>query len=390
MLVTVCEKDKCAGCMACLSICSQGAISIQDTLFNYNALIDSSKCIRCNACHRICQQNNKPFMMKTQVWYQGWAEDENTRLRSSSGGIAAAISSNFIQTGGIVCSCCFADGAFSFSFAEDEEDLEKFKGSKYVKSNPTNIYNTILSYLSSGRKVLFVGLPCQVAAVIKYVGEKYKDLLFTVDLICHGTPSPRVLDIYFEQKGLEIHDVRDIRFRQKNQFQVLDDRKTLGTPGVMDSYTIGFLNGLFYTDNCYSCQYATEMRVSDLTIGDSWGSTLSNNERNKGISLIMCQTNKGLMLIKQPNIHLEDVDSTKAIERNQQLSRPSRRPKQRKNFLNALLKGEKIDSLIFKYYPKQVAKQMVKKALIQMKLMRGGHIVSLTRVNKSYHMKMWK
>ena len=129
MLVTVCEKDKCAGCMACLSICSQGAISIQDTLFNYNALIDSSKCIRCNACHRICQQNNKPFMMKTQVWYQGWAEDENTRLRSSSGGIAAAISSNFIQTGGIVCSFCFADGAFSFSFAEDEEDLEKFKGS---------------------------------------------------------------------------------------------------------------------------------------------------------------------------------------------------------------------------------------------------------------------
>ena len=117
---------------------------------------------------------------------------------------------------------------------------------------------------------------------------------------------------------------------------------------------------------------------------------MSNNERNKGISLILCQTNKGLMLIKQPNIHLEDVDSSKAIERNQQLSRPSRIPKQRKNFLNALLKGKKIDSLIIKYYPKQVAKQMVKKALIQMKLMGGGHIVSLTCVNKSYLMKMWK
>lgn len=40
---------------------------------------------------------------------------------------------------------------------------------------------------------------------------------------------------------------------------------------MFDKYTLAFLNSINYTENCYNCQYAKIERVSDLTIGDSWG-----------------------------------------------------------------------------------------------------------------------
>ena len=54
-MVTVCEKDMCAGCMACIDICPKDAITIRDSLHAYNAVIDTDKCVECTACHKVCQ-----------------------------------------------------------------------------------------------------------------------------------------------------------------------------------------------------------------------------------------------------------------------------------------------------------------------------------------------
>lgn len=37
---TVCTTNQCAGCMACVDICPKSAITVQDNLDSYNALID--------------------------------------------------------------------------------------------------------------------------------------------------------------------------------------------------------------------------------------------------------------------------------------------------------------------------------------------------------------
>ena len=42
---TVCKKNSCTGCMACVGKCKKEAISIQDNLSAYNAVIDESKCV---------------------------------------------------------------------------------------------------------------------------------------------------------------------------------------------------------------------------------------------------------------------------------------------------------------------------------------------------------
>ena len=39
-----------------------------------------------------------------------------------------------------------------------------------------------------------------------------------------------------------------------------------------------FIYSLFHTENCYECHYADTQRISDITIGDSWGSELSEDD----------------------------------------------------------------------------------------------------------------
>lgn len=368
---TVCELNKCAGCMACVDICPKGAIKIKDSLSAYNAEIDENKCIGCNACHKVCQANH-PAKAKAPIdWHQGWTENAETRKECSSGGAATAISKGFLENGGIVCGCTFNEGRFIFEFAENEDELKKFIGSKYVKSDPMGIYKEIKSRLKREEKVLFIGLPCQVAALKNYVSTDLSDKLYTIDLICHGTPSPKVLDIFLKQYGLTLSSLKDIKFRVKAKFQIYGDYKGIITKGVSDRYSIAFLNALTYTENCYRCPYAKTERVSDVTLGDSWGSELAIEEQKNGVSLILSQTEKGNELLKMANLHLEAVDIEKAIANNHQLEYPSFKPNGREKFFKGL-KKHNFNALVFRRFPKQCLRQNVKQFLIKTKLLPGG------------------
>ena len=362
-MTTVCELNKCTGCMACVDICPKNAINIKDSLDAYNAVIDADKCINCNLCHKICQNNNNLELSKPIKWYQGWAEDEDVRSRSSSGGAATALMLSFVENGSFVCSCIFRDGQFLFDVTNKKEDIGMFAGSKYVKSNPQGIYKKIKNLLNNGEKVLFIGLPCQVAALKLFVGEQLVDNLYTVDLICHGTPSPQLLQMFLKQYGYELKDIKNIAFRKKNKFQVRDGDKGIITNGVTDSYLISFLNGVCYTENCYSCKYAQFNRVSDITLGDSWGSDLSNEEQSKGISLILCKTDKGMHLVEHTRLKLFKVNIVNAIKNNRQLEHPSFLSEGREIFFKGILSGIRYNKIVCNIFPLQFFKHRLKRLL---------------------------
>lgn len=367
---TVCEKNACAGCMACIDICPKKAISIEDDLVSYNAVINEDMCIECGLCHKVCQSIQPSIAIKPQSWYQGWAENVEIRKKSSSGGFATEVARSFIAHGGIVCSCVFVDGCFGFEIAETEEEVERFAGSKYVKSNPTGIYKLIKAKLKNNQKILFIGLPCQVSSLLNFVEVGLQENLYTADLICHGTPSPQILKLFLQQHKCNLKDVKKIQFRKKEKYQLYRDFKSIIAEGVRDRYSIAFLNAMTYTENCYTCQYARIERVSDLTFGDSWGSELSKEEQKKGISLVLCQTEKGKKLLERANVHIEEVDIERAIEQNQQLREPSIMPKGRKQFFQALKNGRRFSIVVFQYFPKQCFKQDIKNILIKLKIIR--------------------
>lgn len=364
---TVCEENMCSGCMACLDICKKDAIQIKDELSHFNAVI-SDNCINCGMCHSICQNNRSAQFINPQQWYQGWANDENIHLNGSSGGLAMALAHSFVKNGGVVCSCVFSDGEFLFRFVNKEENLKAFSGSKYVKSNARGIYNKVRERLKLGEKILFIGLPCQVSALKNFIGEKLNAQLYTIDLICHGTPSSKVLNIFLKQHGCDLDTLQKIDFRSKDKFGVSVDKKSFTPNGINDSYMISFLGSLNYTENCYNCQYAKIDRVSDITLGDSWGSNLSNNEWKKGVSLILSQTEKGRFLIENANLHLENVDLEKAIANNHQLSHPSKKPERRDFFFDGIKKNKNYDILVFCSFPKNCIKQLIKRILMLFKI----------------------
>lgn len=234
------------------------------------------------------KQRRTRLLTKPIYWKQGWAQDDCVRMRSSSGGVATAVERAFIKNGGIVCSCTFSFGKFEFDFAETEDEVCKFTGSKYVKSNPEGVYKKILQKLKLGRKVLFIGLPMsrfQRSGIIQRIIK----ICITADLICHGTPSPQILDSFLFDYGIRLTEVQSIRFREKNNFKLEQNGKRFAVPITTDNYMMTFLNSTTYTENCYQCQYAKIERPGDITLGDSWGSELEKSTQDKGISLVLCQ-----------------------------------------------------------------------------------------------------
>lgn len=367
MQATVCELNKCTGCAACLEVCHKNAIRISDSMKAYNAVIDTDKCIGCNTCHKICQNNSIVEAKKPDVWYQGWTKSRDQRLKSSSGGVATALARYFVENGGIVCSCLFRDGSFIYDFAESIEEIDRFTGSKYVKSNPAGIYKKTKSYLLKNKKVLFIGLPCHASALKKFVGESLAtENLYLVDLICHGSPSPKSFNLFLSNKGVDINDIKHITFREKATYTILQDEKYVEMHGVYDSYTLAFLNGISFTENCYSCNYAKLERTTDITLGDAWGSNLTDKEAKEGISLMLCQSEKGLNLLQNAGIELFDVDLDNAIAHNHQLERPYVKPKKYDLFFDTLLKKNNYDKAVRISLSRTYRNQQIKKMLIKL------------------------
>lgn len=380
---TVCRSKNCTGCTACVNACPKEAISILDERKFLNAIIDEKKCVNCGICEKICPQLTPVKLVAPSKWFQGWTKEEDSRARSSSGGFAYSIMLSFLNNGGAVCSCVFQNGNFIYKIASNETELNDFRGSKYVKSNPDRVYEQIRGLLRSGREVLFIGLPCHVAGLKNYIGENNIGSLYTVDLICHGSPSQTLLSQFLEENGILIDNVCNMSFRQKNKFrlEILEDGServySLTPSGVRDRYTIGFLNGLFYTENCYQCQYAGINRCSDLTIGDSWGSELESTVNGaKGISLCLCQTEKGEALIRNCDLELLDVDLERAISANHQLREPSRMPEQREKFFSLLENGKTLKRSVTMCYPKICIRQDVKALLCKL------HIINVRDGNR--------
>lgn len=365
--MTVCKVDDCAGCMLCVNVCKNNAITVTDQRSHYNAIIDKEKCIGCGACHKLCPQNN--FLPKTKPisWYQGWNKEDAVRINAPSGGIGMALAKKFVIDGGYVCSCIFEKGNFKFSITNNVNDIVSFSGSKYVKSNPKGIYIEILSLLKNGEKVLFIGLPCQTAALKRFAGDLFSNELYLVDLICHGTPSPSVLELFLNQYHMSLSSIRSIRFRINTKYQIVINNKSIVCEGVSDKYSIAFLNGLLNTQNCFSCSYASEERISDITIGDSWGTNLESEEIKKGISLILVQSDKGKDLLEKSDIVLAPVDQENAKANNAQLSRPMDKPLGRDYFYSKL-NERNFNSLIFQRFPKDCLKQDLKYLLIKLRV----------------------
>ena len=327
----ICEKSLCTGCFACYNICPQNAIDMKEDNLGYiYPVINQEKCTNCGLCKKICPSINKQDFIYPKKCYASCSNNEKIRKESTSGGVATVFSTYIINHGGIVYGACFEnDGSVKHIRVDNLTDLNRLKGSKYVHSYINNTFKFVKQDLLSKKIVLFIGTPCQIAGLKKFLIKDYEQL-YLVDLICHGVPSQRFLRDEMKEE-LGNCEIDNISFRSIDgfYFQAIKDGRVLYKKiKELSPYFDGFMNALFYRENCYTCLYARPERISDITIGDFWGlkndSKLYNN-KDKGVSVCLPITDKGIELIKncEKELLLEERDINEAVNGNSQLRMPS-------------------------------------------------------------------
>lgn len=191
--------------------------------------VDEDICIDCGLCEKVCPELNQGEPKTPPIVYAAMARDEILRRSSSSGGIFSLLAESVIDEGGVVFGSAFNERwEAEHIFVEDKESLARLRGSKYMQSVVGNTFSQAKDFLEKGRHVLYSGTPCQIAGLKKYLGKDYENLL-TVDVICHGVPSPKVWRLYLDEllrtkfgagKNSvhflnEIPVIQDISFRDK-------------------------------------------------------------------------------------------------------------------------------------------------------------------------------
>lgn len=336
------NRADCSGCEACANICPKNAVEMHRDAegFAYPT-INRELCVSCGKCDATCPALNftKKFPDALPKVFAAINPNEKIRRHSSSGGAFTALSELVLQSGGIVFGAGFDENFHvKHTAARTPDELENLRGSKYVQSQIGSVYRQVAVALKS-TSVLFSGTPCQCAGLKKFLGGDNENLL-TVDIICHGTPSPALWENYIGELGYA-HEIRHVNFRSKRNgwtnFNVevnFADQGYYSRSINSDTYGKIFLSNLTLRPSCHACKFKFPNGQSDLTIGDAWGVQTFAPEMfdNRGTSVIFVHTLKGKAFLERTTLKLRQVKFFDAVRYNPAMTVPLAADGRRGNF----------------------------------------------------------
>ena len=353
-MIKITDKHKCCGCTACVNVCPKNCISMSADREGFlYPVVDFVKCIDCGLCEQVCPVL-RPVKNETEpLVYAAVNNDESVRLQSSSGGIFTLLAESVLDRGGIVFGACFDQNwNVVHDYTETKEGLAKFRGSKYVQSHVGNCFIQVKTFLDSGREVLFSGTPCQVAGLKNYLRKPYSNL-FTVDLVCHGVPSPEVWKKYLQETVSRAYGIKkkkvvnfgdyisDISFRAKDKgwknFTVkiiFRNGKIEMMPFFENPYMKAFLSNLSLRPSCYACPVKLHHVQSDISLADFWGVNEINPELDddKGCGLVLINCVEKHWLIDRRNCYFAQHNLDEIIPFNLCIVHSVKEPANRKFF----------------------------------------------------------
>lgn len=308
-MIRITDKAKCCGCTACASICPHDAITMQpDALGFLYPVVDESKCTDCGLCEKVCafhENYDKSQNLPEPLAYAARHKDMREVETSRSGAAFIALSDWVLRLGGVVYGAGYADHfRVVHKRATSKEERDEFKGSKYVQSDLNTVFRQVKKDLKDGLTVLFSGTPCQTSGLASYVGKRLRENLYLIDIVCHGVPGPylwRDYLAYLEKK--QGSRICWVNFRDKQEYGWAAHRETFKfiKGGGKMTYTFVFYKHIMFRHSCGVCPFTNTKRPSDITLADFWGwekSVPGFNDDDKGVSLILCNTEKGKQLFE--------------------------------------------------------------------------------------------
>lgn len=332
MRINIIHREDCCGCSACAAVCPVKAITMKPDCqgFLYPD-VDSDRCVDCGLCQSVCGQ--APSQKKEPLTaYAVKNIREEVQKRSSSGGVSHGLCRQMIAEGGVVYGVRYDEKHRVVTARADSlEACDAFYGSKYVQTDPCDTFTQVYEDLMGGRKVLYFGTSCHIAGLLSFCQRKKCNMegLLTVDLICHGVPSPKLYAEYIALLGKK-KAFHHFEFRTKElpwgygsknfgcTVFYTDGKKETDTPKAR-----AFLN-LFFSNHClrpscYGCQFASLEKTADITIADYWGIAEAHPAfySEQGVSAVITHTAKADAFLRRAEELFWIVSDTEKIARKQ-------------------------------------------------------------------------
>lgn len=380
-MINILDKHNCCGCNACLQACPKQCITmLADNEGFLYPQVDSTICIDCGLCEQVCPVINCNEPHNPIATYATKNLNEEVRVKSSSGGVFTLLAEKIISEGGVVFGARFNENwEVIHDYTETVEGLEPLRGSKYVQSIIGDNYKIAKRFLSEDRKVLFSGTPCQIAGLKQYLRKENNNLL-TIEVVCHGVPSPMIWSDYLDYKRKQhsvpsnddslsmniVPEVVGISFRDKTygwkkygfkiSYAASKDAGSVVSKSINEElisynenlFMKGFLKNIYLRPSCYSCPARKGSSGADISIADYFGiqTVYPQFDDDKGVGLTIINTAKGEEYYHAIKTGVESIasDYTLAVKSNPCIVESVKEPKLRNKFWK-LYKKENINAI---------------------------------------------
>lgn len=227
---------------------------------------------------------------------------KDNRDLATSGGFCYEFAKYVFSNNGIVYGARYSDDFHSVfhAYVDNIDDYVKhLSKSKYAMSILPK-FNIVEQQLKDNIIVGFIGCPCQVQALKRYLKHDYSNLL-TIELICGGVSSRKHLEEFIdsiENKNDSKVIMLDMRYQHKLQTKCI---LSSGAKEYFDTtQTIIFRNRL---EHCLKhCAQHFGSEYADIVVGDFWDNSNKNRLQLdqfsvwKGTNFVIIKSIKGQLL----------------------------------------------------------------------------------------------
>lgn len=324
------ETKECTGCALCSSICPRNAIYMAPGHCGYYyPVVEKEMCINCGECNRYCPAThicNKE--LHEIICYSAYCSNEKKLIERTSGGVATELVEYYITNQNVVYGVEYTEDYKSARHIriENFDNIKNISGTKYVQASMENVYDAIREDLKDNRNILFIGLPCEVAAV-RSLFPNARENLFLCELVCHGPASPKTLKQYVEY-------IEDLYKSKIVKLNVRDKSAGWRMPYLRADFENGqsLLKQFYYTEygeafylqgreSCYACKFKGNNSKADITLGDYWGISDTDIMFNKnGVSICICHSKQAASLLtKLTSLKIKEIKYDDAIKNNEDI-----------------------------------------------------------------------
>lgn len=315
--------DFCTGCGLCHSVFGV-SFGIDDRQFVIPQFEDNSHTYK--KTFEICPFGKNGVSKFTgSVWgvyenaYRGYSANADVRFRASSGGVVSSLCMYLLNehiVDGIILTR--ADKRIPFQCetfcARTVDEVLSACGSRYSQSSPLMNINNLLK---SGEKYCFVGKPCDVSTLKRYMtsdSNLQKQIYCTISFFCAGMPSDSANKRLISELGCNsCVSLRYRGFGWPGKATAIDQN---GTEYSMD-YQSSWMN-ILGRDIRKSCKLCFDGigEYADISCGDIWNLTEDKKpdfSEGEGYNIVFARSKLGDRLIndafKGNAIFLEDWNS---------------------------------------------------------------------------------